>query len=384
MKLPDIPLAESAPEKFVGLHEAALARGDGREPVILVCWPDARMNKYQALLYGAAFEHGFEVVRIGKLEQLNKVWWPGPIVFHAHWFSGIYTTCASEEDAIAANAAAQELLLNFQARTGARFLWTAHNLLPHGTPFPEATLEMRRWIVERFDAIHLLSGEHREVLEAAFGLPMHRTFVAPHPLYTDVYPDYVRRDEARSAFGLRHDAVVFLAFGSLQAYKKLDMLLDAFAKVSEGRSDPPALLIAGKPVDAAVTGMLRDAASYNPNIKLFAAIVPDEDVQYYARAADAMVLTQSEALNSGSALLGVTMGLPVIAPDTPAFQPLRPLGVQTFDPPDADALAKAMAAFIDRRAPAPVPNHLYTDYLPQNVSARFFAGVRDSCMLDKV
>ncbi|HEY1707275.1 MAG TPA: glycosyltransferase family 4 protein [Rhizomicrobium sp.] len=378
MKLPDIPLAESAPEKFVSLHEAALARGDGREPIILICWPDARMNKYQALLYGAAFEQGFEVVRITKLEQINKVWWPGHIVFHAHWFSGIYATCASEEDAIAANAAAQETLLNFQARTGARFLWTAHNLLPHGTPFPEATLAMRRWIVERFDAIHLLNQEHRGVLEDAFGMPLRRTFVAPHPFYTDVYPDYVRRDEARSAFGLRHDGVVFLAFGSLQTYKKLDVLLDAFAKVSAQRSNPPSLLIAGKPVDATVIGMLRDAASYNPDIKLSAGTVPDEDVQYYVRAADAMVLTQSEALNSGSALLAVTMGLPVIAPDTPAFRPLRPLGVQTYDPPDAAALADAMAAFLDRRpSAANGKNNLYTDYLPQAVSTRFFSSVRE-------
>jgi beta-1,4-mannosyltransferase len=381
MKLPDISLAESAPEKFVALHEAALARGDVREPVVIICWPDARMNKYQALLYSTAQENGFDIVRIANLGQLANLWWPGRLVLHAHWFSQIYAECATEADALAANALTQETLLNFRHRTGAKLVWTAHNVLPHGTPFAEAALAMRRWIVDRFDAVHLLDRQHEKILETAFGMPLNRTIVAPHPLYTNVYPDYVRRDEARAIFGIQHDATVFLSFGSLQAYKRYDILLDAFARVSKGRGTQRALLIAGKPVDAAVTAMLTEAVSRDPNIRLTAATVPDEDVQYYVRASDALVLTQFETLNSGTALLGCSFGVPVIAPETPSFRSLQPLGVHTYDPPSSGALAAKMEEFLNREgsfgSAQMRTSGSSSGYQPQNVSMQFLSGVRN-------
>jgi glycosyltransferase involved in cell wall biosynthesis len=239
---------------------------------------------------------------------------------------------------------------------------------------------MRRWIVNHFDAVHLLDEQHQSVLENAYSVPLGRTIVAPHPLYTNVYPDYVRRDEARATFGIRHDATVFLSFGSLQAYKRYDLLLEAFDRVSKGRRTQPVLLIAGKPVDAAVTAMLTEAASRDSNIRLTAATIPDEDVQYYARAADAMVLTQFESLNSGTALLGATFGLPVIAPEAPAFRSLQPLGVQTYDPPLPDVLAAKMMELTDSKAWSPTAigaSSARAEHQPQNVSMRFLSGVRD-------
>ena len=127
--------------------------------------------------------------------------------------------------------------------------------------------------------------------------------------------------------------------------------------------------------------MLTEASSRSASIRLTAATIPDEDVQYYVRASDALVLTQFETLNSGTALLGSSFGLPVIAPETPSFRSLQPLGVHTYGPPLPQALAAKMEQFMNREgsfaSTAKRADGFSTAYQPQNVSMQFLSGLRD-------
>src|SRR4051812_36672127 len=249
-RFPPASGTEALLHKYLTVLDSGLSES-GR-PRLLVCWPSAKMNKYQALLYSRASEHGFAVHGISKLAELAEISWPGEIVFHAHWFATLFAGAQSEDDARRSLSEAIAAIEEFSDRTGARLLWTAHNVFPHNTLTPETSLELRRWIVDRFDAIHVLAEPHVAILEAAYGIPLKRNFVVPHMIYDGGYPNYLGRAEARELLGVLPSQFVFLSFGSMQRYKGLEGLVETFRQLAETGVQDATLIIAGMPSDPSV------------------------------------------------------------------------------------------------------------------------------------
>lgn len=370
--LSDLPLPERALAGFVALSRALLS-GPAVAPALLVCWPLASRNAYQHLLYSEALSAGFQILPIPSLEELEAISWPGPIVLHAHWFSSLYAKVKNADEAVAAGALALKQMFAFRARTGARLLWTAHNVLPHNLSYREQALALRRDVLASFDGVHLMADNHRTILEEAYGTPLGRAFVVPHPLYTSAYPDRVTRNEARAKLGIAGDERVALCFGALHAYKGFDVLLAAFRQLA-GRADAPRLIVAGRPADATVAFALKAAAAGDKRMIVNSAYIPDEDIQYYFRAADALVLPYTDGLNSGAAWLGLTFRLPIVAPDTAAFLPVRQAGrVFSYPTNSADGLAHAISAALSANGQGTSD---LSAHAPQNVSRDFFHAVR--------
>lgn len=343
-------------------------------PALIVCWPSARMNKYQSLLYRNAANFGYAVERIGKLDELKEIYWPGPVFFHAHWFGQLSKSADSEAVFQQNIDNAFELILEFQQRTGSKMVWTAHNLLPHNSAFPEMDIELRRRIVEHFDLIHFMDESHPALLESLIDARPNQTLFAPHPHYGPAHADYVSREEARDALGFDPSSTVVLFFGSIRPYKGLEDLIEAVRKTRGKSRDELRLTIAGYPSDAAYVDEILKLIAEDPTIRFVPQKIADEDIQLYFRAADTVVLPYAgNQLNSGAAMLALTFGCPVIAPNEPAFSALTDYGVTTYDRGEPDSLSAALADI----SPSPhiVGEGFRKKFDPASVSDLFFAGI---------
>ncbi|RED16181.1 glycosyltransferase involved in cell wall biosynthesis [Parasphingopyxis lamellibrachiae] len=343
-------------------------------PALIVCWPSSRVNKYQSLLYRNAAKFGYAVEGIGKLDDLKEIYWPGPVIFHAHWFGQLSKSADSEVVFRQNIDDAFELILEFQQRTACKMVWTAHNLLPHNSAFPETDIELRRRIIERFDLVHFMDKSHPALLENLIGERPTHTLFAPHPHYGPAHADQISREEARDALGFDPSSTILLFFGSIRPYKRLEDLIAAFRKARAESHPELRLAIAGFPSDAAYVDEILTLISEDPAIRFVSQKIADEKVQLYFRAADTVVLPYAgNQLNSGAAMLALTFGCPVIAPDEPAFSALTDYGVSTYDRNEVHSLSAALVGVSPSLQTA--NKGFKNKFDPDAVSDLFLAGI---------
>jgi len=343
-------------------------------PTLIVCWPSARMNKYQSLLYRNAAKFGYAVERIGKLDELKEIYWPGPVIFHAHWFGQLSKSAANEAEFQQNIEGAFELILEFQQRTDCKMVWTAHNLLPHNSAFPETDIELRRRIIELFDLVHFMDESHPALLENLIDARPNHTLFAPHPHYGPAHADHISREEARDALGFDPSSTVLLFFGSIRPYKGLEDLIEAFRKTRAKSRAELRLAIAGFPSDAAYVDEILKLIAEDPAIKFVPHKIADENVQLYFRAADSVVLPYAgNQLNSGAAMLALTFDCAVIAPNEPAFSALTDYGVTTYDRSELDSLSAALSGIFPSQQSTNA--EFKNRFDPDTVSDHFFANI---------
>lgn len=358
-------------EQYLAL-EATSPSPDALPPTLIVTLPPVWTNKYQILLYGAAARHRHTVVGVTKVEDLELVAWPGPVVLHAHWFAGMFRSATSEHEAMQILAQNCARILAFRERTGARLIWTAHNVFPHGNKFPETFKALRRWTLEHFDAIHVMDETHVPILEEAYEKKIERFFVVPHMTYGGTVLDSVDPVAARAWLRLPQDAFVFAYFGSLQAYKGLDKFLEAFDDCRRKSSKPMAAVIGGIPGDDDTSANLQSRWGLDQDVRLLPRKILDHEIQYLHRAADVMVLPYSETLNSGAALMAASFRMPFITPRGSGAEPLVRLGAITYDAGQANRLAETMSAVAEGKTFGEFNQEALDALAPAHVSRMFF------------
>lgn len=353
---------------------------DPSQPVLLAYSPLARMNAFQALLYRNGLQYGMAPVPVPSLWDLAELPWPGLTICHFHWIAGVVGDAVTEDEADERIGRFVELLAGLK-RDGRRILWTAHNVLPHNSPMPEKDVELRKVLIGACDAVHIMTRNSVALISEHFPLDEAKTFHAPHPSYAGAYPDFVSREEARIELDVDGDDFVFLLFGSLQRYKGLTELLEAFGRLSAESGGPRVkLLIGGGASDAEFGREIVHWGMGRDDVYVRVGRIPNEDVQYLYRAADIAVLPYQRGLNSGSAMLALTFGVPVLAPASGGFTELvERFGGIAYDPADEDGLYNAMRSslWLDRdRMRARIARQL-PSRSPDAVSHAFFTGLVD-------
>jgi glycosyltransferase involved in cell wall biosynthesis len=102
-----------------------------------------------------------------------------------------------------------------------------------------------------------------------------------------------------------------LSSGRIRPYKNVPALLDAFAALP----DPAArCLVTGAATDATLRRTIEAAATADARVRLDLRHLRAGDVAVAHRAADLVVLPYREILNSGSALLALSLDRPVLVP----------------------------------------------------------------------
>ncbi|MGH2559055.1 MAG: glycosyltransferase family 4 protein, partial [Thermomicrobiales bacterium] len=225
-------------------------------------------------------------------------------------------------------------------------VWTAHNLYPHNRRRQALDHEGRLALCRICTAIIAHCSVAATAINETFGRS-DRLFVVPHGHFIDVYPGTVSRDDARAQLGVPADAFAYGFFGSLQPYKGIEPLFDAFAGLP---TDDAWLLISGGGKDAAYLDSLRDRAATMPRVVLRTyPRAPSEDVTLIMQAADVVTLPFVATMTSGTLILALSWGRPVIAPALGCLpETVSPDAGILYDPAAPDALSEALRAIRER------------------------------------
>jgi beta-1,4-mannosyltransferase len=225
---------------------------------------------------------------------------------------------------------------------GYRLVWTIHQVYPHGTV---TRLDRRagRRLARRSSLLIAHDPETAARARQDFGLRADDVEVVPHGSYIGVYPPGRAGEEVRGALGIHSDATVFLCFGELRTNSQVTVLLEAFARA---RIAHAALIVAGNAKDARAGAAIAAAEAADDRIVRLDGFVPFEDVRELYEAADAAVVTRGDGGTSGSLILALSLGTPVVVADMPANRRLIGDGKAgwLFRPGDPDDLRVALEA----------------------------------------
>lgn len=300
---------------------------------LVIAFPDyARQNPYQRLAYGALPEgrlsYGTLAEAVAVVEQGRRV------TFHLHWEDALYRNLRREAWPAAQAAALAEL--DRLKAAGGRFLWTLHNIEPHDLD-GQAARRFMAALAARADALHLHSDwAARQAIELYDADPA-KLQVIPHPSYRGLYPAASDRATARAELGLPEGRRVVLMFGNLRGYKGFEEALEAL----RGSGADLQLVIAGR---AGPFDPVADVS--DPRVTIIKGYIDEVEVGRLFAAADYALFPFRRISTSGSLLLALTFGVPVIAPAVPALAETVTHGREglLFDPADPRALARTLSA----------------------------------------
>lgn len=313
----------------------ALSAWPGPDPALLVTVGAARGNPLAELLGSGLAAAGIAAVQVRDLATARLVadrvgaatGGRARVGVHLHWLHRLVEATTEAGADRAADRVAADLAALRAAGVG--LLWTVHNVFPHDAPHPAVQLRLRRLVAAAVDLVHVLEPATTRLTEELFTIRPGTVRRVPHPGWQGVYPDTVSTARARARLGLPATALVLLLFGRLSADKGVADVVEAFTAPGPPPLRPGTrLLLAGRPArdpDARTAAALELAARH-PLIDLWAARVPDADVQLFLRAADIAVTAHRRPLNSGVRTLALTFGLPLVAAVEPSPAEPSPAG----------------------------------------------------------
>lgn len=315
------------------------AAGSGRRARV-VAFPRAGTS-YTESLYAAAQALGAEVIEgawsarslLGELRT-------GDVV-HLHWPSFLYYFPGARSRTTVELARFLALLRVVRAR-GARVAWTAHNLYPHDGGLEEWTHRVARAaVVAQAEVIFVHGPSAAAEVAREFAVKEDRLVLVPHGHWIGRYPSAISREEARSLLDVPPGSFVYAFVGLCKPYKGLDALADAFAAQRDGAF----LVVAGRFPSADYRALVAaHLARLDPSrVRFVPEFVPDDQIQRYLVAADALVLPYRRILTSGMAIVGLSFGRPVVAPRLGGLPDVvdERCGL-LYDPSRPEALASAM------------------------------------------
>jgi len=313
------------------------AGADGR-PISILAFP-SKGNAYVDCFYPPIEALGVDVregIFAGRwlLRNLHHVDY-----VHIHWPSFLY---GSADRGTCLRAFALFLFLIALIRwRGARLIWTVHNLYPHDRcVIPRMDTWVRRILVKNC-AFFLIHGPAAEqAVLAEFPATAGRTVPIEHGNWIGYYPNTIGRDDARMRMGLKKDDFVFLFAGLCKPYKNLELLIREFEELPGDR----VLVIAGAFQDPKYQAVIQAAAERSrARIRLDAGFVPRDGMQIYMRACDVVVAPYAEVLTSGTAMLALSFGRPVVAPAAGHLRTIIQEGCGAlYDPSQPDGLRAAL------------------------------------------
>jgi beta-1,4-mannosyltransferase len=302
-------------------------------------------NPYIRLLYAAVADNGGqEAVQVKDFDRAALL--TRPDVVHVHW---PYHLVRWTRLPVAVVDIVKLIgLLAIARRRGAALVWTAHDLEPHEVLRPRLWAFYFWVFCHQVDLLVLLSASSRDQLVAKYpalaGKPVR---IIPHGHYQGEYAAPPPAADARADLGLA-DRPTVLAFGQIRPYKRSVELARAFQGRQAAERESPQLVIAGEAKDGAIRKDL--SALTTDDVRTFLDLVPHEQVPAFFGACDVAVLPYStgSALNSGVALLALSMGKPVVMVDTPVGRELQQLVGEEWLTLTSDSMGEILGAALDR------------------------------------
>jgi beta-1,4-mannosyltransferase len=283
------------------------------DPIMRVlAWPiQSPTNPYTPLLY-SNLDPGVQAEEFsaGKLLERYSVW-------HVHWPEALLNI--RNPLLAASKVAGLFAAVDCLHMRGAKLVWTIHNCRSHEKLHPALEAWFWRRFIPRVDGIISLSAAGlSNALESFPELRRVPKAVIPHGHYRDEYPRATLG--AREKLGIPPEAKMVLFVGAVRAYKNVEKLVRAFRNVSTPNA---ALYIVGSPNSTKLAESILEEASSDNRVRVLFEFVEPETLSAYLSAADLVVLPYRDILNSGSALLALSLNRPILVPDLGAMGELK-------------------------------------------------------------
>lgn len=211
-----------------------------------------------------------------------------------------------------------------------------HNPADHDASWPQR--RSARAVLRRCKGFLCHAGEVAGTVARHFpGRPL---AVHPLPAMTGPRP---ARELARRRLGVPEGTTAVLCFGLIRPYKGVEVLLEAVRQLPQGA--PLLVLLAGEPwggVGERIQVQLQDAALAE-RVRAHLGWVREDEVGWWAAAADAAVLPYRRATGSAVAALMLGYGLPLVATRVGGLADVVEDGYNGMLVPPGDAAALAAA-----------------------------------------
>jgi beta-1,4-mannosyltransferase len=296
---------------------------------------------YVDCLYGALERLGVEAARGDRSARWAFTHVRRGDALHLHWPSTFYHVPESTLQTYL-RLARFAFVLGWLKLRGARIFWTAHNLYPHDGGERVMAHRLARKLIAAVVNVVFVHGERAQrLVEQAFPAVRGKTVVIPHGHWIGSYPERVNPIEARHALGLPEHRYIYGFIGNCKPYKGLEELIDAFSALP----GDTLLLIAGKFDSQAYLEEIRTrlARIAPERVRLIAKFLSPEELRDCVCSTDALILPYRAILTSGSVMLGLSFGVPVVVSRRGAIDDVVTDAVgEQYDPDDARGLVEAM------------------------------------------
>jgi len=217
-----------------------------------------------------------------------------------------------------------------------RIIWTVHNLTPH-EPQTHDDLAIAQIISRRASAIIVHSPSIRDRLTEQH-IPTERVIVIPQGSYLDAYSTPPNRDVACRKLGVDPTQRIVLFFGLIRSYKGVAELIACWDERPRGAT----LYIVGRHLDGLSEPDLQRTNASGGGIEFRLGRVPEEDVPLWFAVADVGCFPFTRVTTSSSAVLALSLGVPIIAPRLGTLVDLPDDVGYFYDPSDANGLGRAI------------------------------------------
>jgi beta-1,4-mannosyltransferase len=321
-------------------------------PLRVLAWPSGsreELNPYVRLMYSAFVPPAAMVIAFRPL-QLRV---PVADVFHIHWPEGIFNGRLGGIAPLAALKAVRVLHIARRIRRrGGLVALTAHNATPHLRLTGWRAAVWRRYHPRLLREAGLLIGltesslaMFRKANPAGASVP---GCVIPQPHYKTVYPTPPGIQAAREQMGLPADRLIIGMIGSMRPSKQIGEAVQVFRQIASGRE---ILLVAGS-CDDGLWRELTQIAGDDGAVRLQRGGLSDQELATAFGAIDVCLLNQGTILNSATAVLALSFGVPIIAPAAGALPELKAFcggsWISLFEPPLTAAVLRRLLDNIPR------------------------------------
>jgi glycosyltransferase involved in cell wall biosynthesis len=206
----------------------------------------------------------------------------------------------------------------FARLRGAVLVLTAHNASPHDLALDRSDAWFLRSFDRLVDGVLVLSRSGwTDVVRERPGLANAVVTHTRHGDFSSAYPAPPPPEEARREIGIDPAKRTVVFAGQVRRYKGVADLLDA------ARELDLQVVVAGACDDAALRAGLERRAHADHRLHLRLGHQSPSELSRIVAAGTAVVLPYRRVLNSGSAVLALSLSRPVILPDTPTFRELQ-------------------------------------------------------------
>lgn len=328
-------------------------------------------NPFIALLNGELRARGLVIEQFSRRALLSR-----PDIVHVHWPEQLVRTDRARN--LLADAATHLVLIAVARRRGSAVIWTAHNLQPHEREHPRLMGAFLALFAVLVDVVIPLTAGSRAPLIARYGGLKRTPFVVvPHGHYRDAYPPARDREGSRRRLGLEPSRRTLLTLGAIRRYKNVAQLVRAFV---DHQAADAQLAIVGS-VSEGLRHEIEAARRGDDRVHLHPSAVSPEEVSSWHAAADVVVLAYdtTSSLNSGAALLALSLDRPVVMPDGPSARELRKHVGEEWVKPVSGSVNDFLTAALSLSAPAgprPLLDQLGWDEVAQKTIGAYELAIR--------